>query len=129
MLIVNAARVLPSETPEIVLFARFAVVIPAAPDRLSFVSPLIVLVEAAIDLFVKVSVVAFPTNVSVVAGNVRVPEAVEDACRFVWPVVPLKSTPEEPTVAIPVVIWFVAVKLVIIPVVAFKVTEVVTPLT
>jgi hypothetical protein len=38
-----------------------------------------VLEPAAIVLLVRVSVVAFPVNVSVAAGRVSVPEAVADA--------------------------------------------------
>ncbi len=36
-------------------------------------------------LFVSVSVVALPTNVSVAAGRVTVPEAAAEACRTVLP--------------------------------------------
>jgi len=38
----NAFRLEPSEIPEIVAFARFALLIPADPDRFEFVSPVIV---------------------------------------------------------------------------------------
>lgn len=38
-------------------------------------------------LLVNVSVVALPTRVSVAAGNVRVPEAVAEACNTVEPLV------------------------------------------
>ena len=38
-------------------------------------------------LFVRVSVVAFPTNVSVAAGRVRLPEAVAGAFNAVDPLV------------------------------------------
>ena len=52
--------------------ARFALVIPAEPERLAFVKPVIVLEPAAIVLFVNVSVVFLPTNVSVALGSVSV---------------------------------------------------------
>ena len=45
----------------------------------SAVVPVIVFVVKEIDLFVNVSVVAFPTNVSVAAGSVKVPEAAAEA--------------------------------------------------
>ena len=54
-------------------FAMFAFVIPAVPFKFVFVRPDIIFVEAEILLFVNISVVAFPTNVSVEVGNVNVP--------------------------------------------------------
>src|SRR5438309_509890 len=48
--------------------ARLALVIPAVPDKLAFVKPLIVLEEAAMVLFVNVSVLFRPTNVSEAVG-------------------------------------------------------------
>jgi len=45
-------------------------------------------------LFVKVSVVALPTIVSVAAGRVRVPEAAAVACNVVLPLLePTNTTP------------------------------------
>ena len=55
-----------------VLFAKFALLIPAVPDKLVLVKPVIVFEAAAIVLFVKVSVVCFPTRVSSAAGRTRV---------------------------------------------------------
>jgi len=55
------------------LLAKLALVIPAVPERLALVRPLIVLEPAAIVLLVRVSVVARPTRVSVEIGRVRVP--------------------------------------------------------
>ena len=51
----------------------------------SAVVPVIVFVVKEIDLFVNVSVVAFPTNVSVAAGSVKVPEAAAETFNVVLP--------------------------------------------
>jgi len=64
--IVSVAKLEPSEIPEIVEFAKFAFVIPAVPERLLLVKPLIVLEPAAIVLLVKVSVPASVARVPVV---------------------------------------------------------------
>ncbi len=48
-------------------FAKLALEIPAAPDKLEFVSPEIVLLPAAIVLFVKVWI---PVNVATTAGSI-----------------------------------------------------------
>lgn len=56
-----------------------------------------VLDPSEIDLLVNVSVVALPTNVSVAAGSVRVPEATADATREVVPEdEPVKLMPADP---------------------------------
>ena len=94
------------------LFARFAFEIAAEPERLVFVSPVIVFEPAAIVLLVKASEVFLPTSVSVAAGNVRVPLAVDDAINLVNPEVPLKSIPEVLTVLIPILFKLVIVALV-----------------
>ena len=47
--------------------------------------PVIVFVVNEIDLFVNVSVVAFPTKVSVADGSVKVPEAVDETSNVVLP--------------------------------------------
>jgi len=54
------------------LLARFALVIPAAPDKFALVRPEIVLLPAAITLLSKVSVLERPTNVSLAAGKLKV---------------------------------------------------------
>ena len=82
------------------LFAKLALVIPAVPDRLLLVNPLIVFDPAAIVLLVNVSVVALPNKVSVAAGNVNeVVPAVALANTVVVPEVePLNLAPVEPIV-------------------------------
>src|SRR5439155_759442 len=52
-------------------FARFALVIPAVPERLLLVKPEMVFDPAAIVLLVKVSVLFLPTNVSEALGKVK----------------------------------------------------------
>jgi hypothetical protein len=93
----NAIAVVPIVTE---LFAKFALVIPAVPERLLFVKPLIVFEPAAIVLFVNVSVVALPTSVSVAAGKVKVVvPAVAVATIVVVPEVdPLNAAPVLPIV-------------------------------
>jgi len=88
----NAIAVVPIVTE---LFAKLALVIPAVPERLLLVNPLIVFEPAAIVLFVRVSVVALPTKVSDAAGSINdVVPATAVATRVVAPLVePANATP------------------------------------
>ena len=82
---------------------RFDVVIPADPDKLEFVRPLIVLDEAEIVLLVRVSVVFLATKVSlvVIAGIVAIPVATADALKVVIPEVePENAIPGEEKVGV-----------------------------
>ena len=73
---------------------RFPVTSEARRTVNVFDAPLIV-------LLVRVSVVALPTSVSVVAGKVSVPEAIAVATRAVVPdVAPVKFAPAEPIVGV-----------------------------
>ena len=64
---------LPELPPKVILeFAKLTLVMPAEPDKLLLVKPVIVLFPAAIVLFVKVPLVANPTNVSELPGSVKV---------------------------------------------------------
>jgi len=63
----NEIAVVPTVTE---LLAKLALEIPAVPERLLLVNPLIVFEPAAMVLLVNVSVVALPTKVSVATGNV-----------------------------------------------------------
>ena len=71
------------------------------------------LLEALIDLFVKVSVVALPTNVSVAAGKVTVTSAVEagpiNVALFVPLFVPSKNSTLPAVVAVGLKIGLVKV--------------------
>lgn len=52
--------------------AKFALVIPAEPDKLALVKLVIVLDPASIVLFISVWVTVLPTTVSEVAGKAKV---------------------------------------------------------
>ena len=80
MPIVNVAKLDPSEIPEIVELAKLALLIPADPERLLLVNPLIVFEPAAIVLFVNVSEPARVAKVPVVG---RVTEVLAVAVKVV----------------------------------------------